>query len=420
MRIFLRGLYNLFNVGDDLIVAANLAFLERNIGLSNSDSFIYLQSREKSFFRLNYKTSLNIRYGIDINHLITVLNSYMKQCKIFKPMRRLCIVFFITILIVNVFVYKIFKINYFFKDFIAFYENLHIIHYIGGGYITDRWKLLMVLELLNIYIARLINRNIFIIGTGLGIGPFRWGISLIFLKLLLSRFDFIFLREDESLLLVKTLMPKSNAKCCGDDVLLLWPELKSITKECFSRNVIAFNLKDFPDHSYEIISKQLMKYFSYIRRQSLQVEFFSFGQWPGPEDQQLLEINAELKKMVSSTHDPYVDGFYKFLSNLCTVRLGIGFAYHFTTILAILSIPCIAIYQGNYYKQKVSGAMKLMKMPHALSVDEFIKSQKLLMSENIFKRIGNNEVIEELYGSMLEAYSEAYHQILEKINIRCT
>jgi len=418
IRIFIKGAHNCYNFGDDAIFIAILYFLEKNLGLTEKNCQIYTEKNRNSFEKLNYKFDLKLKNGIKINEIFEPINSYLKLLKFPKFLRLIFASFILGAFFTNIWFFRIFKKKFFFKDIITFFENLDIIHYIGGGYITDRWKMRMVHEYLTVNIAKRINPDLKIIGTGLGLGPFRFKISLFFLKGFLNKFDYLFLREQQSFDLVRKLNIKTYLKCCGDDVLLLFPLFKDLKckQAKLNKKIVGFNLKDFPDHNYIKIKENMEKLLNLLQTENLEIKYFCFGQKPGPDDYNVLS-NLDLKLTKDLIiYNPYKQGFYEFIKGLAKVNFGIGFAYHFSVILSIMDIPSIAIYAGDYYRQKIAGAIKFFgNFSCVLNIDDIQKSKIVSLIEKLITSTEKNsqsQRVKNLYNNMLTEYISAYKQVI--------
>lgn len=415
IKIFLRGAYNSYNFGDDIILASILYFLEKNLKIDPKIIQIYIQKNQCSFEKLGYENPFKFKDGKEIDEIFVFINNRLKIFKFPKFIRIIFIILSLFTLGLSICFFRIFKRKVLFKDFISFFEDLDIIQYIGGGYITDRWLRRMLYEFLMVNIAKLINPNLKIIGTGLGLGPFEHKISIIFIKNFLNKFNYLFLRERESFNLVKKLNIKGYIKCCGDDALLILPLLKNlkINKNKFNKNIIAINLKDFPDHNYYGIRNVINNLFEFLHKKNFCIEFFSFGQKPGPDDCKILQDLDIDNKNICSIYNPYKIGIIKYLQKLAQVRFGFGFAYHFNLILAIMSIPSISIYAGDYYKQKIKESMALFGNPYVFSINAF-KNQNLeiILNKILQYKYDESKKI-NLYKNIVKEYTLMYNNLIE-------
>lgn len=421
MKIFLRGAYNHYNFGDDILLAANLLFIEDHLSLDGK-CVVYLQPHEHSFNKLGIQSNLPLYNGIDIESIVKIVNLALKSKKIHKSLRYFVIFIYIIALFLNIIIFRIAKFRLIYRTFITFYENLNVIHYIGGGYINDRWKLRLLYEYLTLQAAKLINPQIFVIGTGLGLGPFNSRFYTAICKRFLHLFDHLFLREMKSYHLTKQFAPAIPAECLGDDVLLLLPILDEIFREVEKDKIIAINLKNFPDHTYSNVLNALDIVFQRASQGGFAPHYFCFGEYPGPDDYALLENYPQLKGKMKYIHYPYQEGFQQFMKNLARAKIGIGFAYHFNVVLALLSIPSIAIYQGDYYKQKIAGVLLASMMSSYLvanvdefntRVDGFIEHAFGLANEASKDRVK----LENAYENMVSAYKQVYQRAIEKFRI---
>jgi polysaccharide pyruvyl transferase WcaK-like protein len=109
------------------------------------------------------------------------------------------------ILIVDIIIYKLTGGCLFFQKVCGFFKNLDVIYYIGGGYFSEDWPKRLYIEFIVVNMAKIYNPELKIIGTGMGIGPFRKRLPLYMLREFFSKFDYIFTREEESLLSLRQL-----------------------------------------------------------------------------------------------------------------------------------------------------------------------------------------------------------------------
>lgn len=412
IKIFLRGAYDSYNFGDDLIFIAILYFLEKNVNLKKEDVEIYIKKQKHSLEKLKWKFKFDFQEGKDFNaDVICNINRKLKSLKLPRGIRIFVVACLFVLVLVDICIFRLTRKSIFFKDFVYFFRNLDILHYIGGGYINDWLKVQLINEWIMVNMAKMINPNLKIIGTGSGLGPFRYKfkLSLRFLKIFLNRFDRLFLRDFTSLRFVKGLKIKTYARCYGDDILLLHPLFQSLKCKKAKKNM-AFNLKDFPDYDYSKLKKCLKDFLILVREKNFQVEYFCFGQKPGPDDYGLfksLHIDDKISPLIM--HNPYEEGVQAFIENLNRTNLGIGCAYHFNVILSMLSIPSMAIYSGNYYAQKIKGAEELYNIPFVFNINDvnaysLEKSLKELLKKNY--NISNN--LEAMYKKMVDEYTILY------------
>lgn len=419
IKILMRGAQDSFNFGDDLIFIAIVDFLKQNLKLNENDLEIYTQRNSYSLEELDYKFDLKLMKSREINDVIDSINSRLKVLRIPKLLRIFLAVCILGMFFMDSYIFKVTRKCLFFKNIITFFNNLDVLHYIGGGYITDRWKTRIIYEYLTVNVAKRINPNLMIIGTGLGLGPFKYGIFLFLLKGFLGKFDYLFLREKQSFNLIKKLNVTAYARCLGDDALLLLPIFENLRyqRSRHSEEIIAINLKSFPDHRYDIIRDVIDNLLNVLSEKNFKVEYFCFGQYPGPDDYNVMKkLHLNNRIVISAIHNPYEEGFDNFIKNLSKVKFGFGFAYHFNVILTIMSILSISIYSGDYYKQKIEGSMELFNMPFVFSFND-VKNHALEISiTNILEMQWNEEDrIRNLYRNMIEEYAVMYKELIERV-----
>jgi len=376
INICIIGAHNSFNFGDDAIYIAINYFYKHRLGLNKNNCIIWT--------RKGFSSTKKLNYFIDINEKYYEFPLFMYQnLNLPRPIKYLIyLTISIPALVISLALYKLFKIKLFYKNQIDFFENINIIHYIGGGYINDLWFRRLIIEYLFVKIAKSVNPKIRIIGTGLGLGPFKRKLSLYLLKEFLNEFDFIFLRESKSLEIVKSLKLKENIyiKNLGDDALLLKPYIDNLRSQVNKDNSIIINLKEFPEYNkgYELIKDNFIDLVNLLSKK-YKIKYACFGQKPGPDDIRIIK-HLNLISEKSEILNPYEIGLEKFLIELSKSTYGIGFAYHFVIFSIMLGINSIYFYKGDYYKQKINGALE-----HFGLFDRAFDMEELKNAEFIFK-----------------------------------
>jgi polysaccharide pyruvyl transferase WcaK-like protein len=440
-KIFLRGFYNLFNFGDDLLLISNIEFLNKELKFTNENLNIYISKNGESLQKLKFKSPLELKQSIELSDVIYRINLKLKQFDIpieFPSIHELIrniiganstkarissvflLIFLLIIIFIDIGLYAVFRKALFTKEYLIFLKNLDLIHYIGGGYFTDRWLDTLIYECITVVLAKTLNPGLKVIGTGLGIGPFKNKINLIVLKAFIKNFEFLFVRETESLSLIEDLKVNVYNKVLGDDVILLLPYLARLKSERHlnDNNITALNLKCFPDHDYSLLKHRLENYIKFLQEKNYKIEYFCFGRKPGPDDLSLIEIFDNDYKSNLVIHDPYDEGWISFLENLAKANIGVGFAYHFNVILTLLGIPVISVYSGEYYRQKIAGVIKLLSNDSVvLSIDELALKNlvEVLDKAKNSKPRQVEDGIENLYKNMKLEYLRAYESVLNKI-----
>ncbi|MBD2306779.1 polysaccharide pyruvyl transferase family protein [Chroococcidiopsis sp. FACHB-1243] len=446
-KIYLRGAYNLYNFGDDLLLISTLNFFSKHLKLSRENVELYASKNFESLLQLKFDSDLELKHSVEWSDMIYRINLKLEKLRIpikfplvvhqllghvlrgewLEQSRFLSFCQLVAIAIIiftDIILYKLFQKALFTKEYITFLKQLDVIHYIGGGYLNERWLEVIIYEYITISLARSFNPKIKVIGTGLGLGPFKSRASLVIFKLFARKFSYLFVREISSLSIVKNLKIDVNTKVLGDDVILLLPALTRLKLEqCnynrSSNSLTAINLKSFSDYNYNLIKLSLENYLKQVLdERSSQPEYFCFGREPGPDDRNLLEILDRYYRDSLVIRDPYEEGWRSFLSRLAGARVGIGCAYHFNIILALFNIPTVGIYSGSYYKQKIVGVMQLLSQDTlVLSLDELGLEKDLAEVVNVAinAHTSGESQLEQMYTAMKQEYVNAYIAILDEL-----
>lgn len=435
-RVFFRGYYDRHNFGDDLILIAWLEFLSGVLKFRDEEFEPYLTRKSGSLTKLNFKGPLSLNY-LEPPEITDYINEAFKRFRI--PLRLpglryliqgikkrksflyFCAFILLTlILAIEVIIYRISGKSFFIKRYLDFLKNLDVIHYVGGGYFNDIWIETLIDDFFLVLLAKAVNPHLKVIGTGLGLGPLKKGISRVIFKVFTKNFDYLFVRENKSLKLLEDLGIDTYKKTLGDDALLLFPwfeKIKNTQRGC-TKGKIAFNLKNFFDHNYYPVKENIESYMRLMEFQGNKVEYFCFGAGPGPDDRKMTQIFDEERRKNLTIHDPYEEGWTDFFENLVQVGAGLGFAYHFCVLLTLLGIPVVSVYSGEYYRQKMEGGIKwLNKDAVILSIGELasrnlakvVNTAKALRQENI------NGKPASMYKEMTSEYTRAYKNIFSDI-----
>ncbi len=421
LRVYLRGAYDSYNFGDDLILITVLEFLANGLRLPLDALDIYLQRRSGSLSVLGFSPPFEVHWYTD--PIECILRWPGQHGRMPRLIRRVVKGLGFVLLVVEAALWKWGAQSAFFGSHFARLTSMDIVYYVGGGYITDKFLLRLIVEAAFVWLVKTLRPDVVIIGTGLGIGPFSTTIGRWLARSIVRRFSYLATREEESLKLVQRLAPETRARCLGDDVLLLSPLVAEL-KEPTQRR-IAFNMKEFADHRYTESVVEYLVSFLTTRAASpgsapRRVTFFSFGQYPGPDDQSLLEgrATAVLKSLVADSMSPYVVGWRRFVAELVQSEEGIGFAYHFIVLMGIAGRPCTAVYAGDYYRQKISGACKLLGMRPPLDAARLplLGSVTKPPMENDEEIVSTREArlveVHQLYDTMAAEYSRLWSALL--------
>lgn len=413
-RVWLKGAYDSYNFGDDLILLAWIRFLETSKPKGAVSPKLYISQGHCSMDKL-----LDVETRAQLKRVPELLG-WLRGSRDIGFLPRVARLWFYAFRLLRLFL----DIRCFrrragygsFSAFVDFARSLDMIHYVGGGYIAGRWTKRLVCEALTLWIIRLLNPTIRIVATGWGIGPFSTGllgsIQRFVLRRFLSSFDAIYVRDKSSLQeLVQVVSSLENAQCLGDDILLYLPELLRVSNSSPSRNrIIAVNLKDFPDYEY---GQQTAEWGYWLRKLSkekgLSLEAFAFGEPPGPDDVGLIRKWIDPNGMGSVViHSPYREGLDEFLGRLVSARYAVGCAYHFSVIRAVASRPVISLYAGEYYRRKISEAAAVFGIRPPMEFRMAIRRPETVLEGLLEARTSSSERIERLYRSMAAVYKRLY------------
>jgi len=412
-KIFFRGAYNKYNLGDDLLLVSIVDFVSETAKRLDKPVELYVTEHADSVSQLGYRMDINLYKGFELYEACLNVSSKLKP----KILRWAIKLISCVLLVFNIIFFRVFKRPLFYRNYINFFKSLDVIHYIGGGYFADRWVGTLQQEYLTVLFARMIKPDIIIVATGLGIGPVNRGNSILF-KQFFKKFNYIAIRENRSAKLLEQKHICAHKKESADDTLLLMPLYRKIGESVEEPNKkLALNLKCFSDHNYGLIREELNAFLQIAAQEGYSLHFFCFGRSPGPNDIAALEVlNKELRKKLT-IHDPYEEGLASFLGSLSNSKIGIGFAYHFNVLMAAFSRPVLGIFFGDYYEQKVVGVQKLLfEKPFILSWDEFKgKNSKELLEELERHEVNNSQKTESIYKNMKDEYFNLYQRILTDV-----
>jgi polysaccharide pyruvyl transferase WcaK-like protein len=416
MRILLRGSYDSFNLGDDLTFVAIVRFLRRELGLTDEALEIYARRRRGSLQRLDCPDGLGWKESPEIDDPVRVRWPAAASTAS-RVMRKLLLLPTLTALFMSICIFRISKRCIASGDLIRFFAALDVIHYKGGGYIAGRWRNRLVHEVLTLRAAKMVNPRLKIVGTGMGLGPFKDKGSSLLAGAFLSEFDTLFVRDRKSLEVARALNPKLEVHCLADDVLLLAPMIEGQNPigDGSGKAVAAINLKDFPDHDYRVVADKIDELLAVLRERDLRVEFFSFGQSPGSCDWHVLEsLGLRHGNVIQAVHNPYEEGLDPFLENLRRARFGFGFAYHFIVVLAMMNVSSVAVYAGHYYKQKITGAAEFLDLPFVSDMDGLMNLDVRRMVDQALPSDARPSTrVQPLHIEMARQYAAMYRELMQ-------
>lgn len=407
-RILFKGYYNVHNLGDDLLFLALLDFFQNHMQWRNKDITLFVEPGEDSLQKLGYTHPymlLSYQDPIKAQHA-----QLKKNIKI-----GLFIKLFMGCLmlgnLISALLYRITKLQIGNAKNFLFFRNLDIVHYIGGGYFNTRlpWGMqLLVYESYFLIIGKLINPELQIIGTGLGIGPITHNFYKVLFKNFIKQFNFIFVREKESEAFVQSLGTAKHVQCIGDDVTLLLPYFQNIAQKTRKQPQFGLNLKFDNVHQYGTSQMFFENLIQDCAKSGQQVVFFNFGR----DHEALKQLPIELTQKLP-VYSCYETGLSYFVERLSESQKGAGFAYHFAILCALMAIPSANIYFDDYYRQKTGGVIKLLCNQH-VTFDyqqlNKISPQQLLHELDLV----DQDNASEIFNRLKTHYQQAYH-ILEAL-----
>jgi len=406
INILLKGYYDFFNFGDDLLLLANIELLEKDLGLTPDKVNLYYEKQKDSLPYLKYYKQLNLKDFEEPIKKSVKKNKKTKKAGKFTALKTLFYFFFAFI---NALIYRIFKKPLFHKQTVEFIKDLDVIHYVGGGYFTTIWEFslqYLVYEYLFISLARFINPKIKIIGTGLGIGPIESRLYEFVFTLFINQFNYVFTRDDVSYETVRFMSENVNLTSISDDAMMLLPIFKSSERKV-RENIFAINLKFDKQHEYGGVKNSIQNLIIFLHSLGYKVEFFSFGL----DHHALAEFDRGLVENLT-IHNPYEEGFLPFLQNLSKAKVGLGFAYHFSVLCSIFNIPSVCVFSDEYYSQKIEGVtLKITPGQKIVHADDlaFMSPQEILKGLDVLKE----NYREEIYLDMKHEYIAAYKDMLK-------
>lgn len=427
-RIFLRGAYNLYNLGDDLVLIAWLDFWGQTLRLTNDELLPYIAARSRSLPALRCENQARLNY-VEAPDIADCMNDTLAKLRLpirfpstirllrgIKNRSLICLCWLLLLALLattGAVVYRLSGKGIFARRFWDFLKGLDMVHYTAGGYVADWWSTMLLYEFLVVSFIKIVNPGVKVIGTGLGIGPLKNRFHRAIFRLFSGHFDYLSVREAESLQLLEALHLGADRKILGDDALLLYPSLERLkhNRANTAGMLLALNLKDFPGYEYSLIADALGNYLKVLVTRGGGIGYFCFGRDPGPDDRALIRVFAQEYRRGFTIHDPYEEGWSSFIACLAQSGMGLGFAYHFGIVLTMLDIPIVGVYCGEYYRQKMDGGMKL------LNKDAVVLSMEELSHRNVAevmsiaqgrRREETRARMASMYRDMVSEYAKLY------------
>ncbi|MFN9692000.1 MAG: polysaccharide pyruvyl transferase family protein [Vampirovibrionales bacterium] len=401
-KVLLKGYYDFTNFGDDLLLIAIVDFL--NQAFPSEQKELYYEKQHDSLVLLDEN-----RFGLEpfeepIKHFVKRL----KEKNLSKWLIAVLTFLSFGVMYVNCLIYRTTSLKLLCPKTIDYFKNLDVIHYIGGGYFTDIWHFsfqYIIYELLLLHYAKLINPNLKIVATGIGVGPVKTSFYPILLKQFFSLFNNVVVREVKS---YQTLLKAgiTHAKFITDDVVLLKPRLQKavLNLEGSDEKVLGFNLKNDKDHDYNEIATEVVKLLEAAKEEGYAVRFLCFG-----IDQNVLScLNERNPHLDIEVVNPYEQDFQTFLEKFVTTSVSFGFAYHYAIVSCLFEKSTTCVYANDYYQQKVGGVLsQLSPEQSVLHLNDFLKLDFETLKQTAAKQISHEET-DKQYQMLLDEYTSIY------------
>lgn len=407
LNVLFRGYYNTHNLGDDLLFLALLEWFQAGLGLSGHQLNVWIETKEDSLPKLGYPHPYSEYTFTDPwKQQKQKLEQLPLIGKVAKPLMLLQV----ALTFIQAAIYRLTGLSFGLKSWLQQFKEVDVIHYVGGGYFNTRlrWGTQgLFFEWLLVSLAKLLKPEIKVVGTGLGIGPvdtnsFRW-----IFKQFAKQFEAIIVREGKSEAFINSLNTDTPTEVIADDVLLLKSYFERIKAEVEPNQTFGINLKFDDVHRYENGGEFFEKLINTCEARGESVTFFDFSR-----DHQALEHLPEAVRQRITQLSCYETGLRPFSEAMAKTSGGLGFAYHFAIVCALLDIPTINVYYDEYYLQKTGGVMALLcDKPCTVSFDELTNSEPETWL-NQLNSLDRNHV-PTLVAKLTERYNQLYQPMLQ-------
>jgi len=345
VKIFLRGAYNSFNLGDDLLLFGALGFLKELKKKEKRKLKVYIHKGQKSFWKLNFPYTLPLfSSAASLVHQWEKEERRLSQSAFwFRRFRKIVLVFKIGL-----------KLLFPFWSFpeIRFYRSLDIVWFLGGAYLNSFSRSFLYLEYFNLVFAKRVNFKLKVIGSGMQWGPFRSRFDIWVAKRMAFLFDKIIVRDKKSFALLRSWGAKVEL---GEDDLWLgvpfFKQYRSVNKKG-----IALNLRFRSGEPSKKQKQDLKKFLLSLPFSLSRAVFFSLRERKSFEDWRLLaQIDLPSLKIVN----PYKVGWRVFVQELSSKKEAVGGAFHFILLALFLGLRGYLFFTDAYYCQKYQILPKL-------------------------------------------------------------
>jgi polysaccharide pyruvyl transferase WcaK-like protein len=309
-----------------------------------------------------------------------------------------------------------FKLNANFSEFdmLNSISSSEYFVFTGGGYLTDKGMFECRCCLFMAILALILKRKVIL--TGQGLGPFYSALTNYMLRYVVSRSQCCFLRDSkESVQVLYDLgINKDKAIVAGDDAfsLTLPVESERFLNGNRAKIQIAVHLRISPfTENIDSIKVDIEKLVNLMFDNSWYPVFFIFASqdsWEREYLKSLLKNRSCTEYQIFSDQDPRV-----IKSRISECDAAIGVAYHFIIFALTTGVPALALYGGEYYKQKMSGVLRLFnKKEWLVSFEEFD-------SEDVFGKLktmnSKKKDLSPYLNNMTLSLSDDHYEKIKKV-----
>ena len=388
-RIGILGAIGNPNFGDDAILDITLRRCEKIYG---NNCKIYVFSKDASYAAnlcSGYKMEVIF---VDYIHRISVKNNYQIE-KIEIEGERLL---------------KNISGNYQYEEIHKIFQQLDVLHIIGGGYINTKWKDMLYEVYLSCRLAKLYNVETF--ATGISIYPYDLKYEK-YIKEIIEDCRYIDFR-DESYKILPSDCETSKIDFSCDDAFFPWSYVKKNEKQRYLN--ITFSRENEKENDINVFKGIFLPLFE----QTLAEGVFEYINILGlsPEDLELMELFREEVPQEISDCIHWISFVGKCIDEcveiLINAKCNIGTKYHMMVFSLANNVPAYAIFDNEYYQNKITELYKLVGTTNFVKLEnleidklkEFIDSvpdiEEKLKRNNLTSLYSKkNRIIAEMYGA---------------------
>ena len=278
----------------------------------------------------------------------------------------------------------------------------------GGGNLNDIWTYHELYpRCITIIIANILQKNVVV--TGQGIGPLNNHFARKFLAFSLNKTKLITLRDFEAseAILKKIGVDVPKIQSVGDDAIFLSSSLSKRVEGIIKKDIensslkigIHFRLADYAKTDAEIIPMIARLIDRLVEEYDARIVFIPMAYSKTEDDREaLLNIykNVKYKKNVVIINAQL--DVHETKAVIGRMDYVIGLSYHFIFFALINNVPAIALYNNEYYKQKLIGLLRFYNM------DDKVVQLNELDIERIPKML--NDLMQKRAGIALDLENE--------------